>query len=60
MIGDSWEVDILGAAGTGMDQVFYQPDEEGSTEENALIKKQITGKTTTYIISNLHQLTKIV
>jgi putative hydrolase of the HAD superfamily len=60
MVGDSWDVDILGAAGIGMDQVFYQPDEELVTEDNQLIKKHITGKTTTYFISNLHQLLKIL
>jgi FMN phosphatase YigB (HAD superfamily) len=60
MIGDSWELDILGAAGIGMDQVYYQPAEEYFTEENEFIKQQITGKTTTHFISNLHQLLKIL
>ncbi len=60
MIGDDWEVDILGAAGSGIDQVFYQPVRETITGEKPAISRKVTGKTTTYFITDLHQLVSIL
>jgi len=42
MIGDSWEVDILGAMGAGLDQIHYAPDSDSadfSEEETERINK---------------------
>ena len=56
MIGDSWEVDILGAMETGMDQVYYNPHPGPQTAE--ILKNAVKPgtKTTTYRIISLKQL----
>lgn len=58
MIGDSWNVDIIGASDYGMDQVFYDPiyDKNHKTEKNR-IETQI--KTNTFYIKKLDQLQQI-
>lgn len=50
MIGDDYEVDIVGAAAAGIDQVFFNPHTEA-----AEISKEAT-----YKISSLKELTKIL
>jgi len=60
MIGDSWEVDILGAAGIGMDQVYYQPEEESPESVVPVPKVKMQGKTITYFIRNLNELLEIL
>lgn len=60
MIGDSWEVDILGAMGAGLDQVHYSPnsDSAGFTdEEMERVKKS---SNVTHRIQSLHQLPEIL
>jgi YjjG family noncanonical pyrimidine nucleotidase len=56
MIGDSWEVDIVGALEIGMDQVFYNPAPEASMVEKQLVSQKIESKTMTYYIQNLNEL----
>jgi putative hydrolase of the HAD superfamily len=56
MIGDSWEVDIVGALEIGMDQVFYNPAPEASMVEKQLVSQKIGSKTMTYYIQNLNEL----
>jgi YjjG family noncanonical pyrimidine nucleotidase len=56
MIGDSWEVDIVGALEIGMDQVFYNPAPEASMVEKKLVSQKIGSKTMTYYIQNLNEL----
>ena len=56
MIGDSWEVDIVGAMQTGMDQVFYDPSGENEREGNTdFVMKRDSG-TVTFIIRRLDEL----
>ncbi|MDP4183859.1 MAG: YjjG family noncanonical pyrimidine nucleotidase [Bacteroidota bacterium] len=50
MIGDSWEVDILGAMNAGIDQVYYCPSGIHSN------KFESTGKARTYIIQYIPEL----
>jgi putative hydrolase of the HAD superfamily len=56
MIGDSWEVDIVGALKIGMDQVFYNPVTETSNEEIPSNNQKSGSKTKTYFIQNLNEL----
>jgi YjjG family noncanonical pyrimidine nucleotidase len=56
MIGDSWEVDIVGALEIGMDQVFYNPALEANPEEKQLTNQGNGSKTKTYFIRNLNEL----
>jgi YjjG family noncanonical pyrimidine nucleotidase len=56
MIGDSWEVDIVGALEIGMDQVFYNPVSETNLEEKQITNQGNKSKTTTYHIRNLNEL----
>ena len=56
MIGDSWEVDILGAMATGMDQVFYDPHNDSQIDEIAENTLKQGAKTKTYRITNLKSL----
>jgi YjjG family noncanonical pyrimidine nucleotidase len=60
MIGDSWEVDIVGALEIGMDQVFYNPVPEAYMEEKQLINQKSGSKTITYTIQNLNELLSIL
>jgi len=53
MIGDDWEVDVIGAAGFGIDSVFFTPEPYES--ENIPIIK-IKYKTLIYTIHSLIQL----
>ena len=60
MIGDSWEVDIVGAAGIGMDQVYYHPaGEEEPGEYSGWIRESNSG-TCTYHIRRLDELLEIL
>ena len=56
MIGDSWEVDIVGALEIGMDQVFYNPSQEVTEGEKQLVSQKSGSKTMTYYIQNLDEL----
>jgi YjjG family noncanonical pyrimidine nucleotidase len=56
MIGDSWEVDIVGAREIGMDQVFYNPAPEVPLEGKPHNDQKSGSKTMTYYIQNLHEL----
>jgi YjjG family noncanonical pyrimidine nucleotidase len=56
MIGDSWEVDIVGAGNIGMDQVFYNPGPETFIMKKSLSDRKNGSKTTTYFIQNLNEL----
>lgn len=60
MIGDSWEVDILGAMRVGIDQVHYAPDNEahGLTAEESEMTR--ASGTTTYRIARLKELLEIL
>jgi len=60
MIGDSWEVDVLGAMGAGLDQVHYAPGSDSSdfsAEEMERIKKS---SNVTKRISKLSQIPGIL
>ena len=41
MIGDDWEVDIIGAKNTGIDQVFFNTNEKITTEKATFEIKQL-------------------
>ncbi len=58
MIGDSWDVDVVGALNYGIDQVFYSPkhDKNHETEE---IRINTQFKTNTFYIEKLDQLQQI-
>jgi YjjG family noncanonical pyrimidine nucleotidase len=56
MIGDSWDVDIVGAKEIGMDQVYYNPTSEISVDEISPIDQKEGSKTMTYHIRNLNEL----
>ena len=60
MIGDSWEVDVVGAMGAGIDQVYYNPENE--TNGYAGKKGAIPGSggTLTYRIVRLKELLDIL
>jgi putative hydrolase of the HAD superfamily len=60
MIGDSWEVDIIGAMQTGMDQIWYNPvpDEKQVSEAESYLR--LHSKTTTYRIIHLEELLTIL
>jgi putative hydrolase of the HAD superfamily len=60
MIGDSWEVDILGAMETGIDQVFYHPFTGSKLPEDEEKFTKKDSKTTTYRINHLEELTGIL
>lgn len=56
MIGDSWEVDVLGALNAGIDQVHYAPfwpDNSFTEEEKQILKKK---GLKTMRINRLHEL----
>lgn len=56
MIGDSWEVDVLGALNAGIDQVHYAPlwpDKSFTEEEQQMLKKN---SLKTIRINRLHEL----
>ena len=59
MIGDSWDVDIVGAMNFGIDQVHFDPGgvDYFTDEEINTIKRS---RTTTYRINNIKQLTVIL
>jgi len=59
MIGDSWEVDVIGAMKAGIDQVHYYPNAKKTfTSEE---KNQInTQKTKTYRINTLYELQELI
>jgi YjjG family noncanonical pyrimidine nucleotidase len=60
MIGDSWEVDIIGAMGAGIDQVHYAPqliNNSFNLEEMEVISRS---SSRTYRITGLHELLGIL
>lgn len=60
MIGDSWEVDIVGAMQVGIDQIFYAPEsetEDFTGEEKAAMANS---STRTYRIKKLAELPAII
>lgn len=56
MIGDSWEVDIVGAMKVGIDQVYYVPDRVIPEFTNEETEMTGTSGTTTYLITQLKDL----
>lgn len=52
MIGDSWEVDIIGAKNVGIDQIYYCP----TNTDHIPFNEQIHQKTNTFIIHSIDQL----
>lgn len=60
MIGDSWEVDIVGAMQVGIDQVYYAPESE--TEDFTDKEKAVSANssTRTYRIKELTELLTII
>ena len=56
MIGDDWELDILGAYNYGIDSIYYQPDYYGDVR----LEIEKKGKNTIYPIQNFDEVKKIL
>ena len=60
MIGDSWEVDILGAMQAGIDQVHYAPGAENAVFSHEEMKQIAASSTKTYRILSLSGIYEIL
>ena len=56
MIGDDWEVDILGACNYGIDSIYYQPGYCGKVKP----ENEEKGKSTIYFINNFDEVKEIL
>jgi putative hydrolase of the HAD superfamily len=60
MVGDSWEVDIVGAMETGMDQVWVVRNRQERQKSSAENKQPPVSGTKTYVINQLEELLDII
>ena len=60
MIGDSWEVDIVGAMGAGIDQVHYAPQLTNNSFNEEEMELISCSSTKTYRITGLQELLGII
>lgn len=56
MVGDSWDVDVAGAAKAGIDQVFFNRNSKKTASVSQEFSAKYWNKTTTYTITNLMQI----
>jgi len=60
MIGDSWEVDVIGAMDVGIDQVHYAPFMESNLFTASERERMESSGTNTFRINHLEELCKII
>ncbi len=59
MIGDSWDVDIIGARNLGMDQVYYSKNESNIHMDSRSANFEENNEETTYRNSHTHLISKM-